>query len=449
LTSITVHPDHPLYASEDGVLFNKDKTELIVYPIGRQGDYVIPDSVVKIKNASFVGAKGLTSIHIPKSVIEIGNEAFACCTGLTSIVIPNSVTEIGHLAFVGCTGLNSITIPDSITKIQSQLFRDCTALTSVTIPDTVSMIGNYAFAGCVGLTTVFIPASVSEIHKYAFSRYHAPITVHPDNPAFTTLQEEAWFFQTPLYSQIVDCNTIKLYRKRSKTGKLTLAESAKFQDGILINLIEHDLSPQNQYFKKYFEQFDYEKSDERRVYNKTGRITKVEFLQNDELISSHTFKYDRKGNKISHHFYLESWGFQCDFYSKYDKNNHIVKMDIKAINVPESTVFYEYDTVHHVSKMVSGQLKDYPECTISFVYDKDKLLEEQYFDQHGQPFLTLQYVYNSNNCLIEKTIYDKGQLFSKTVFQYDENNRRTTAQRFVDEDFLRHDRFSGIADFMM
>ncbi|MBP0970497.1 MAG: leucine-rich repeat domain-containing protein, partial [Oscillospiraceae bacterium] len=46
LRSIAVDPDNTAYASADGVLFNKDLTQLLRYPIGNGGtQYSVPDSV--------------------------------------------------------------------------------------------------------------------------------------------------------------------------------------------------------------------------------------------------------------------------------------------------------------------------------------------------------------------------------------------------------------------
>ncbi len=80
LTTIDVAVDNLNYSSGNGVLFNKDKTTLIQYPGGKQGEYIIPNSVT-----------------------QIGSAAFGYCTSLTSVTIPNSVTSIGDGAFEGCS----------------------------------------------------------------------------------------------------------------------------------------------------------------------------------------------------------------------------------------------------------------------------------------------------------------------------------------------------------
>ena len=109
LTSINVARGNNYYSGNNGVLFNKKKTELIRYPEGKsQTSYTIPNSVTSIGEMAFLCCRSLTSITIPDSVTSIGYGTFADCTGLTSITIPNSVTSIEDAAFDGCASLKDV-----------------------------------------------------------------------------------------------------------------------------------------------------------------------------------------------------------------------------------------------------------------------------------------------------------------------------------------------------
>lgn len=133
LTGIWVDGNNPYYSNDDhGVLFNKDKTELISAPGGIPGTYWIPDSV-----------------------ITIGNDAFQCCSILEGVVIPDSVAGIGEYAFYKCGSLSSVTIGHGVTSIGNDAFNRCDSLESITIPDSVTSIGNYAFYYCSNLTAVY------------------------------------------------------------------------------------------------------------------------------------------------------------------------------------------------------------------------------------------------------------------------------------------------------
>lgn len=170
LTSIEVASENERYCSEDGVLFDKNKTVLIQYPVGRNvTSYSIPDSVYHVEHGAFRDCTSLTSITIPNSVTNIGEAAFTACSGLTSITIPDSVTYISDYAFGACHGLTSVTIPGGVTHIGYRAFSMCHGLTSITILDGVKEINNHAFVNCMSLTSVTIPKSVTLISIEAFS----------------------------------------------------------------------------------------------------------------------------------------------------------------------------------------------------------------------------------------------------------------------------------------
>ena len=182
LNSINAAAASPFYSSVDGVLFNKDKSQLVAYPAGKSGiSYSIPNSVIDIGGDAFNGCKGLIDISIPNCVTSIGDRAFSDCSSLTSITIPNSVTSIGYSAFEDCSSLTSVNIPDSVTSIGGYAFEDCSSLTSVNIPDSVTSIGGYAFINC-GISSINLPSKLEEIGASPFSaQVKNSITSIPDS----------------------------------------------------------------------------------------------------------------------------------------------------------------------------------------------------------------------------------------------------------------------------
>ena len=193
LTSFSVDERNRAYSSDaDGVLYNKNKTLLIQYPIGNlRSTFTIPSSVTTIDERAFYDCVNLMGVMIPDSVKTIGEEAFSFCTSFTNITIPDSVRTISSGAFSYCKGLTSVfissgvkalnsgtfygcwdleivMIPDSVTFIDNCVFEDCTSLQSITIPHSVSSIGERAFSNCRNLPNVTIPNSVTTIGDRAF-----------------------------------------------------------------------------------------------------------------------------------------------------------------------------------------------------------------------------------------------------------------------------------------
>ena len=169
LTDIDVGSDNNYYGSDNGVLFNADYSELIIYPSAKSNiAYIVPNSVTSIESFAFYNCTNLANVYIPNSVTSIGGFAFAYCTNLTNVYIPDSVNFIGLGAFSGCTNLINVHFPYSVTSIDSDAFYNCTSLTNVYIPNSVTSIGNDAFYNCTSLTNVYIPNSVTSIGNDAF-----------------------------------------------------------------------------------------------------------------------------------------------------------------------------------------------------------------------------------------------------------------------------------------
>ena len=179
LTNINVSDNNKNYRSIDGVLFNKDKTEIIKYPAKKEKtSYDIPNSITSIGEFAFGDCSSLKNITIPDSVTSIGYSAFEYCSSLTNITIPDSVTSIASWAFGGCSSLTNITIPDSVTSIGSNAFYMCSSLTNITIPKSVTSISYCAFDDCSSLTNITYNGTQSQwnkISKYSDWKYNRAI----------------------------------------------------------------------------------------------------------------------------------------------------------------------------------------------------------------------------------------------------------------------------------
>lgn len=136
--SVIVDQSSAKYSSADGVLYNKNKSELLFCPSSKKGTFSIPETVTKIGSQSFAGAN-ISSVVIPKSVTSIGNLAFNSCVELQGIDIPSSVTLIEGNAFTFCYKLETVKIPSSVIEIGDWAFNCCTSLKSITVGHTVPL----------------------------------------------------------------------------------------------------------------------------------------------------------------------------------------------------------------------------------------------------------------------------------------------------------------------
>jgi len=193
LIEITVDEKNENYCSVDGVLFSKDKTKLIRYPVRREdsiytipegvqviselafssGEYLtsvtIPDSVTEIGTAAFHGCINLVNISVPNQVEKMGDRVFQACIHLTDVELPETIQSIGKGMFQACDKLETVNLPNNLTEIPENMFLGCKDLQEIEIPDGVTVIKQNAFEFCESLTTVRIPGSVTSIETRAFS----------------------------------------------------------------------------------------------------------------------------------------------------------------------------------------------------------------------------------------------------------------------------------------
>ncbi len=178
LEEINVNGENPCYSSQDGVLYNVDKTTLLKYPPAKTGSFVIPDGVITVESSAFYHSRFLTSLTMPDSVTTIGVSAFYNCVELESVRLSDNLTEIGPQSFGYCSQLTEITIPGGVTEIPVAAFVHCTGLETVVIQDGVTTIEGYAFYNSSSLQSITIPASVTSIQVANFTNHPSTMMMY-------------------------------------------------------------------------------------------------------------------------------------------------------------------------------------------------------------------------------------------------------------------------------
>ena len=133
LKSIVVSAANISFAAVEGVLYNRDVTGIVWFPLGKTGHYTLPPTVTSIGENAFYG------------------------TSITSLEIPPSVTSISRGAFAG-SALLEISFPDNIANIAEALFQNCKTLATVRLGKGTLYIGNYAFDG-TAVTDIYVGAT--------------------------------------------------------------------------------------------------------------------------------------------------------------------------------------------------------------------------------------------------------------------------------------------------
>ena len=102
LTEITVDEANAYYKSVDGVLLTKKGNILIQYPAGKADTtYAVPDGVLIVRPAAFVGAAHLTDVTLPETVTTLFGNAFYACPGVKVFDVPAGTQTLNNysLAF--------------------------------------------------------------------------------------------------------------------------------------------------------------------------------------------------------------------------------------------------------------------------------------------------------------------------------------------------------------
>ncbi len=151
LYSIEVSPANGDFTSVDGVLFDRDVSDILWFPVAKDGEYILPPTVTAISEEAFAG------------------------TSITALIIPPSVNRISRGAFAR-SSLTEITLPDNLSIITAGMFQNCAQLTSVHLGSGTELIGDYVFDG-TALTDLYVAAVIPPVvSTYAFVNKSSSVT---------------------------------------------------------------------------------------------------------------------------------------------------------------------------------------------------------------------------------------------------------------------------------
>ena len=186
LRTIEVDAANPCFKSEDGILFTKEGSQLLLFPPKKaQSAYSVPVGVTIIGDHAFHSCSSLTDVTLPQGVTRIGNSAFRHCSSLTSVTLPEGVTSIEELAFAECESLKYITLLKGIISIGKAAFQCCKSLEEITLPEGLTSIGEGAFYSCISVERVIIPKSVTSIGDHAFHEC-GKLRIYADTGSYAT-----------------------------------------------------------------------------------------------------------------------------------------------------------------------------------------------------------------------------------------------------------------------
>ena len=226
LSAITVDAGNPYFTANDGVLYNKDMTEIIAVPDGKTGVLTVPDTVKKIAAQAFCGCTTVTEIKLPDGLEEVGDYGITR-TGIQSLTLPDSLKTIGTDAFSDNIRLKTVQFPKNITEIPVRALANGKALESVVIPDTVRKIGEAAFNGCTALAEINIPDSLLSVGGGAFGQKY-------DDP-YSPDARTAWLKKQTEGNTTVIADGILLQMPAPQDGNLVIPDGVRVVGELMFN----------------------------------------------------------------------------------------------------------------------------------------------------------------------------------------------------------------------
>ncbi len=285
LEKITVAADNKNYCSRDGVLYNKEQSKLMYFPVNKKvSSYVVPDSVRQIEDLAFHGNENLRQVKLPAGLQQLGAGCFFGCINLEKvplstlhqleeiqdyhnelgkeIYVPYESgdvseedyrdflsygrsyhREVGYLAYAH--GNYGEDVFDSLEREYFGTF-ERTSLITFVMPNSLKYMASETFRKCLRLHTFTIGKAYQgqinqiEYSSRSLSLYYLEIqdlTVHPQNKAFCL---EGNLLYTKDKTML--CQTVRDKKYKQKTFHIPkevthIADGAFYMDCLYQNIV--------------------------------------------------------------------------------------------------------------------------------------------------------------------------------------------------------------------
>ncbi len=135
LEEIITSEHNSSFSTIDGVLYDKEKTKLILYPSSKQNtEYSILPSTIIIGQRACMNNNYLKKIKMNNNVQIVESQSFYNCTNLEDIIFSTNLKTLSHEAFMLCSNLININLPEGLKEIGENTFARCNKVETLTIP---------------------------------------------------------------------------------------------------------------------------------------------------------------------------------------------------------------------------------------------------------------------------------------------------------------------------
>lgn len=123
------------YTAIDGILYDKEETEILHIPDCLGGSITIPDTVTELASSAFDGRK-IVSLNTGNGITKLWLWELRDCKFLTDLILGDGIKSIDKSSLSGCIALRNVTFGSGIESIETGTFAECTELQSVTFTNT-------------------------------------------------------------------------------------------------------------------------------------------------------------------------------------------------------------------------------------------------------------------------------------------------------------------------